>query len=381
MSAVLWLVTYLVHSTLLCGPLMFFRRRLRRIDGAETIWRAALLLPLLTATATGLSGVGAWGIAIGERATPLAPPSIGDVTTWSWLSADTGSVVVSAWLAVGALLLFRDCVAHMLFVCRLGVRESAEASLLLVVSDLFRHRGRRRHVRLTWSKYAGSPVALGRSEICLPHRAMSDLTRRELRALIAHEVAHIARHDPWWFAALACLESALFVQPLNRMVRRELHHFAETACDAWAARRLSDPDAMAGCLVEVAGWSRSIGPATVLGAVGIGGIAERVIRLLETPAPARSVSPALCVGVAVLALLALPVVRVRALPANDLPSEPIGVSAAYIEGYRAGQRHAQGRVDRGLHVASAQGRAGSPLANQRWRADLERQLQARRAPR
>lgn len=351
MTVTLWLGTYLLHSTVLCGAVLLLRKPLRRVDGAESLWRAAVLLPVVSATLAQCPG-----LELISRA-PVTP-----FTSGLWTAPDVLTALATLWLLIGALLVLRDGLAHWMFVRKLGTREPANEALVATVTDLLHHPLVRRPIRLTCASVTASPIVLG-SEICLPARALRDLPLEQFRAVVAHEVAHIVRRDGQWFSALAWLESALFVQPLNRIARRELHHLAELACDEWAARELADPRVVADCLVEVAGWSRSDRPQTVPAAVGSRGLTHRVHRLLEPRRPAHRLSGAFCVLTLTVTAMALPRLGVPA----PLPVEQRSVR--FLEGYALGRAYA--------------GRRGTPVAHTpsveslQRRADIERQLQTR----
>ena len=367
MTAAMWLLTYLLHSTVLCGSVLLFRRTLRRMQGAEHVWRTAMLLPIVSATIAQAWGLGLWeiGITAGQPVARSLTTTEASIAA-SWTALGVAKAVGVACLPIGALLALRDWVAHALFVWNLGARTPAEPAVASQVADLLQVPGGRPIV-LTSSLAVASPIVISRREICLPARAPRDLTHGQLRALVAHEVAHIIRRDGFWFAALACLESLLFVQPLNRLGRRELRHLAELSCDEWAARRVSDPMAVAQCLVEVAGWSRRAGPATVPAATASKGLTERVQRLIEP-----RVSP---VRVAVL-----PCLLVLSLAALTLPGfaqvSTIGGerSADYMRGYELGRAYA---ARYGAATSSPEGRDGAAMeATRKHREDLERRLLA-----
>ena len=50
--------------------------------------------------------------------------------------------------------------------------------------------------------------------------AIAELDAPQLRAMLAHELAHLERRDPQWLAFACILERAFFFQPLNRLARR-----------------------------------------------------------------------------------------------------------------------------------------------------------------
>lgn len=110
--------------------------------------------------------------------------------------------------------------------------------------------------RLSRCPGLGSPVAFGwlLPEICLPARA-AELGDEELRAMLAHELSHLRRCDPFWLHLGAWLQALFPWQPLLLPLRRRLAHLAELRCDA-AAGACTGHVAVARCLVQVAGWLR-----------------------------------------------------------------------------------------------------------------------------
>jgi hypothetical protein len=130
------------------------------------------------------------------------------------------------------------------------------------------------------------PAALGivRWTIVLPPRATLDLSPDELRALLAHELAHLVRGDSLWLGISRALCSCLAFQPLNHLARREWQRSAEFLCDNWAVTRTGAPLALARCLTEVASW-RLAGhvSSALLAATGRkSGLVDRIERLLDT---------------------------------------------------------------------------------------------------
>ena len=113
-------------------------------------------------------------------------------------------------------------------------------------------------VRLSSCDRLVSPIAFGvlRREICLPTRALTDLSAAQQDSMLGHELGHHLRRDPLWLLLYSAAERVLFFQPLLRLAHRRAQEAAEELCDAWAARPAADGLAMASCLTEIAGWFR-----------------------------------------------------------------------------------------------------------------------------
>jgi beta-lactamase regulating signal transducer with metallopeptidase domain len=128
------------------------------------------------------------------------------------------------------------------------------------LDELRRAAGLDRPVALAVSDRIGVPIARGllRPEICLSPRALSELQPDELRTVLAHELAHVARRDALWQLGARLLEIAIPFQPLHRLARRRLAHLFELASDDWAARLTGEPLALARSLAKVAEWT--VGP-------------------------------------------------------------------------------------------------------------------------
>lgn len=165
--------------------------------------------------------------------------------------------------------------------CRL-IRGGPARHLL---DELLRSAPRAPEVRLLSAPDDSEPAAFGiaRWTIVLPPRAAFDLTEDELRALLAHELAHLVRGDSIWLCISRVLCSCLAFQPLNHLARREWQRTAEFLCDNWAVNRTGAPLALARCLTEVASWrlAGSASPAILAATGRKSGLIDRVERLLD----------------------------------------------------------------------------------------------------
>ena len=307
------LATYLAHSTLLLGAAEAASRAglFAGARAQDALWKGALASGLLTAAVASATGGGpvTWGVGaalpVGDGAALASAPAVGaGVSTLAPTSVlgpvEWAGVVVGLWAVVAVVAVARRLWARARWVRALGPRRAVgDAALAALAGEVGRAAGVQ--VRLTVSDALLSPVALGAHEVVLPRRALG-LDRRALRALVAHEVAHLARRDPPWLVACALVEGVLWVQPLNRLARRRMQTAAESLCDAWAATHSDRPTDLARCLVEVASWGLAPAPVAVAGmAVRPGALEGRVRAVLDgrAVAPVRRAHAALAVAAAV----------------------------------------------------------------------------------
>jgi beta-lactamase regulating signal transducer with metallopeptidase domain len=351
-----WVLTYLVHSTVLIVLVWAATTFVPRtpLSLKETLWKVALLGGLFTASLQMAAGVGSpWGeiempralggekVAIEsasvearqaprevketrqvvvhengnlriqatrERKVAPAPASI---SAPSHTPAHPGPwrFIVLGLLAAGSLF---AAVRLWLSARRLRAqlrnrRDVIEDPVLESFLTLCQKAELAKRPRLTASSHLRSPVALPGHEICLPERAVDSLTPPQQEGMLAHEIAHLVRRDPAWQIVAAVVEAIFFFQPLNHLARRKMQETAEFQCDDWAARHTGTGVHLAKCLAEVAGWVEEGPPASPLASAMAGDaspIVRRIKRLLHDGRRMGGTHPVARVG-ATLALLGL----------------------------------------------------------------------------
>ncbi len=191
---------------------------------------------------------------------------------------------------------------------RLATRQAAPAAVVVEQAHaLARELGLARSPTLQVVPGLASPMLLPGARLLLPDW-VDGLDRRQQRALLAHELAHLQRHDPAWRLALV----PLFAHPLAWRALRRLEALAEDACDARAVELCGSgrplAECLATCLVHAdarAGHS----PLAVAMAEDSGQVVRRVQNLLEEAPMPRPIPTALRRTALVAALtvaLALP---------------------------------------------------------------------------
>jgi RND family efflux transporter MFP subunit len=156
-------------------------------------------------------------------------------------------------------------------------------------------------------------VGLFRPAIVLPG-PVPDAASAELRHVVAHELAHLRRHDLWWNLLTAVADVLFLFHPLVWLARREYRLAQESACDEAAlAATDSAPADYARTLLAVVGRGSLPAVAFAAGVVGSRKALERRILAMSRRSNwsrRRWVAAVACV--ALVAVVALPPWRVVA---------------------------------------------------------------------
>ncbi|MEX0891211.1 MAG: M56 family metallopeptidase [Gemmatimonadota bacterium] len=179
-----------------------------------------------------------------------------------------------------------------------------------MVAVLARHMGVDRPVRLRVSKDVDSPCVVGhrRATLLVSESFLNSAHPDELRAVMAHELAHVRRGDFLHRAAQTLIRSAFGFHPAVRWMSDELDVRREQACDDIAAATVADRRRYAAALARLAilrGSAHALAPAAD-GAP----LLDRV-RRLKNPPPAgfspssrRRIAAAMALCALVLSLTA-----------------------------------------------------------------------------
>ena len=293
-----WLLTYLIHSTVLLGAAWLATRILgdRRFALQETLLRTALIGGLLTATlqvGLGVEPVGG-SLAIAdlsqmEVVAPRGSATTGVIASDIALSPTPANrhqtlnswpvVLLSLWglASILALLVLGRSIVDL----RRLLKTRRFRPMGRLLERLAAAMGLRKSIRLSTSAAIAVPFATGirQPEICCPER-IEDLAFEHQKSLFAHELAHLARRDPAWQLLYRLGEAILFLQPLNRLIRRRLEEIAEHLTDERAVACTGDRLGLARCLVVVAHWGISDSPGVPATSFAAGPRLDRRVRHL-----------------------------------------------------------------------------------------------------
>jgi TonB family protein len=147
--------------------------------------------------------------------------------------------------------------------------------------DALRRRlGIARAVRLMHSALVDAPTVIGwlRPVVLVPASCLTGLSTMQIEAILAHELAHIRRHDYLVSVLQSVIETLLFYHPAVWWVSKQVRRERECCCDELAVAVGGDRLAYARAL-SVLEERRSFNPEFVLGANG-GVLKMRIKRLL-----------------------------------------------------------------------------------------------------
>ncbi len=132
--------------------------------------------------------------------------------------------------------------------------EPMEDSDVLVRFDMLRQQCQLGDkLTLMLSENSDGPLALGifRPCIMVPSRWFSELSPSSQNAILAHEMAHVARRDPLWNVIVQLGLQIAWFQPLNLVARQRLKRDAELCADQYATTLLEHPTDLAWSLIDI----------------------------------------------------------------------------------------------------------------------------------
>ena len=337
------LIAIALKSLLVAGLTLGLLAAMKHRSAAERSWVAHIGLLALIIMALAPLVLPRWSVeapalfsptpAIVSRATATAPtPSasapVTHVSSLPVLPAKatnphnsiSAAAAASAIYAVPAAILLLVTLLALIRLVALQARAEVlvDSHWLTALARAQRRMGFKHGTALLTSNALASPISWGlmRPVILLNSRAVE--ASDEAEAIIAHELAHVARMD-WVKLLLARVATALFwFNPFVWMLAREAHQLREEAADdAVLGANIPDTD-YAQLLVGVA---RHECPGLLLGAHGVApsksSLARRVARVLDGKSVRGPVARSFAIGVFVGAVMvAAPLAALTLTPAG-----------------------------------------------------------------
>ena len=239
------LLHFLWQGTLIAAVLAVVRGLPGRRPAAQFQYTAACIAMVMmtlapVATFFVLSGSSAaqtaelaWPATQALTAAPALP--LPDPTPWERMSPYLGAI----WLAGMVLMSFRLC-GSWIAAGRLRTLEAKPAGQewLPALRQMMARMNISRSVRLLVSARVEAPAVIGwlRPAILVPVGALAGLPAAHIEAILAHELAHIRRHDYLVNLLQSVAEAVLFYHPAIWWVSRQIRVEREHCCDDLAVQ-------------------------------------------------------------------------------------------------------------------------------------------------
>jgi len=215
-------------------------------------------------------------------------------------------MLVFAWICGVAILSLR-LVSGWVWVQRMKSHGTSpiDDGWDVIAARLSRRLHIARTVRLLRSTLVDVPTVIGwlKPVILLPASALSGLNPHQLEAILAHELAHIRRHDYLVNLLQAVVETLLFYHPAVWWLSHRIRAERENCCDDLAVSLCGDPFTYAQALADLEGLRGST-RRFVMAANG-GSLVQRVRRLLGAPSHAGRAPGWLAGSASVLVMLGI----------------------------------------------------------------------------
>ncbi|MBK8038467.1 MAG: M56 family metallopeptidase [Verrucomicrobiaceae bacterium] len=211
-------------------------------------------------------------------------------------------VLAGLWMIGGGVLLWRFRRGWSLLLRRLEKAQPATLETREMLTALCSTMGWLHPVDCRQSDAVSAPVVAGvrRPMIVVPADFESSLPLKERRMLLAHEMAHLIRRDPWWNAMQCLIETFLFWHPAVLWMSRCIRHERELCADELAVRQIDDRPGLAHALGHLAESCTSSARFAV--GANSGSLLRRVQVLLGGVFPLRLQLPRLILALLVLSV-------------------------------------------------------------------------------
>lgn len=253
------------------------------------------------------------------------------ITSSGVLTSTARNLCVLAWLAGAALLLLRLAFgAGLLWRARRRATLITDGPLYQLLQGLRGELALRRPVRLYLGSNRAMPMAWGLWRACiLVPVGIETWAPSQQRAVLLHELGHVARRDPLWQLIVELARALYWFHPLVWLAAWRVHVEREQACDDLVISRGVAAQDYARHLLDVVsrGRLRTVRPATGVAMASTHKLAGRVRSILDERRNRRPVTRTVAVaGLLACVAIGLPLAMMRA--ADDGSTAEVSEQAA-----------------------------------------------------
>jgi D-alanyl-D-alanine endopeptidase (penicillin-binding protein 7) len=300
-AAIGWALLSSLWQGLAIGLLAALSLRMARSQSAR--WRYAICCAnLLTCAILPL-----WQVLVAVASPDAAVPAPVPAAAWQLQLASHLHAIVAAW-SLGAALMLARLVAGLAWVSQLRAAALPAAPRWQAAVDALALRlGAPRRLVLLSVERLATPLTVGwwRPVVLVPAALLAGMPAPLLEALLAHEIAHVARRDYLVNLIQACIEAVLFFHPVVWWLSARLRAERELVADELAATAIGDSRRLARALQSLASTTFAAAGAPLVVSARGGSMLRRVEALVTQRPRTASWKPALVVtllsGAALLA--------------------------------------------------------------------------------
>lgn len=181
-------------------------------------------------------------------------PAAGDIGFFQAYFNENMPLIVTVWL-VGMVFFMLKMLGGLLYVQRLKTRMTSPLSKEWQerMAQLSAELGINRQIKLLESALAKAPMVVGwlKPMVLMPIGAVNHLTTAQVEAILAHELAHVARHDYLLNLLQSCIEILFYFNPAVWWISGNVRTERENCCDDIAVRLCGNSLAYAKALVSL----------------------------------------------------------------------------------------------------------------------------------
>lgn len=216
---------------------------------------------------------------------------VGFVPKFKELAIKWQPILIAFWLGITLLLLVRNLVSVFRAAQLLpGTKDYVPAQIGQIFEEVKQRLGCPTSTRLRLSNSTSllSPYVVGivQATVVVPVAMLTQLTSDEIESVLAHEIAHIMRHDFLFNLVQLAIGSLYFFNPAVYFLNRQICSEREACCDDVAVRATTNDVAYAETLTKYGHWilenSKASAPSIAMSFTGSqrGKLFDRVSRLL-----------------------------------------------------------------------------------------------------
>lgn len=192
------------------------------------------------------------------------------------------NLICTIWI-IGMLILMIKMIGGFIYARRLRTYQiiDIDNEYLKKIEQFTKKLNIKRKVRAFFSPLVKGPITLGtiKPVLLFPIAAFTGLSTKDIEAILAHELAHVLRHDYFFNIIQSIVEILFFYHPAVWLISTQIRNERENSCDNIAIELTGDKIAYVKALAQVQLNQMEQGQLAMAFASSRGSILQRIKRL------------------------------------------------------------------------------------------------------